>query len=174
MTVLAMSHGELSRFDTLMRVERGELRVEDAAILLGLKRRQVFRLLERMRTEGASGLVSRKRGQPSNRRHSDVFRDQIVAIVREHYHDFGPTLAREYLVERHGITLACETLRQLMIQAGLWKDRNARRRRPHQPRYRLCLQAAGVTCFWGLISIDPDSQTYASEYCSKDREGQPS
>ena len=50
MTVVAMSHGELSRFDTLMRVERGELRVEDAAILLGLKRRQVFRLLERMRT----------------------------------------------------------------------------------------------------------------------------
>lgn len=41
MTVLAMSHGELSRFDTLMRVERGELRVEDAAALLGLKRRQV-------------------------------------------------------------------------------------------------------------------------------------
>ena len=28
MTVLAMSHGELSRFDTLMRAERGELRVE--------------------------------------------------------------------------------------------------------------------------------------------------
>ena len=44
MTVLAMSHGELSRFDTLMRVERGELRVDDAAALLGLKRRQVFRL----------------------------------------------------------------------------------------------------------------------------------
>ena len=27
MKVLAMSHGELSRFDTLMRVERGKLRV---------------------------------------------------------------------------------------------------------------------------------------------------
>lgn len=53
MTVLAMSHGELSRFDTLMRVERGGLRVEDAASLLGLKRRQAFRLLERMRSDGA-------------------------------------------------------------------------------------------------------------------------
>ena len=136
MTVLAMSHGELSRFDTLMRVERGELRVEDAAALLGLKRRQVFRLLERLRSEGAQGVVSRKRGRPSNRRHSDVLREQIIAIVREHYSDFGPTLAREYLIERHGITVACETLRQLMIQAGLWKDREARRPRPYQPRYR--------------------------------------
>jgi predicted ArsR family transcriptional regulator len=81
MTVLAMSHGELSRFDTLMRVERGELRVEDAAALLGLKRRQVFRLLERLRSEGAPGVVSRKRGRPSNRRHSDALREQIIAIV---------------------------------------------------------------------------------------------
>lgn len=136
MSVLAMSHGELSRFDTLMRVERGELRVEDAAGLLGLKRRQVFRLLERMRSDGAAGLISHKRGQPSNRRHSDALREQIVAIVREHYHDFGPTLAREYLIERHGITVSCETLRQFMIQAGLWKDRDARRPRPYQPRYR--------------------------------------
>ena len=128
MMVVAMSHGELSRFDTLMRVERGELRVEDAANLLGLKRRYVFRLLERLRSEGAAGLVSRRRGRPSNRRHSDGLREQIVAIVPEHYHDFGPTLAREYLIERHGITVACETLRQLMIQAGPWKDRDARRR----------------------------------------------
>jgi len=48
MAVLAMSNGELSRFDTLMRVERGELRVVDAATLLGLQRRQIFRLLERL------------------------------------------------------------------------------------------------------------------------------
>jgi len=51
MTVLTMSHGELSRYDTLLRVERGELRVEDAAGLLGLKRRQIFRLLNRLRSE---------------------------------------------------------------------------------------------------------------------------
>jgi transposase InsO family protein len=147
MTVLAMSQGELSRFDTLMRVERGELRVEDAAAVLGLKRRQVFRLLVRMRAEGASGIVSRKRGRPSNRRHSVALREQIIAIVREHYHDFGPTLAREYLIERHGITVACETLRQLMIQAGLWKDRDARRPRPYQPRYRR-------DCRGELIQVD--------------------
>ena len=147
MTVLAMSDGELSRFDTLMRVERGELRVEDAAALLGLKRRQVFRLLDRLRSDGAAGLMSRKRGRPSNRRHSDAFREQIIAIVREHYHDFGPTLAREYLIERHEITVSCETLRQLMIQAGLWKDRDARRPRPYQPRYRR-------DCRGELIQVD--------------------
>jgi hypothetical protein len=36
MTVVAMSRSELSRYDTLLRVTRRELRVEDAATLLGL------------------------------------------------------------------------------------------------------------------------------------------
>lgn len=147
MTVVAMSHGELSRFDTLMRVERGVLRVEDAVTLLGLKRRQIFRLLERLRAEGASGLVSRKRGRPSNRRHSDAFRAQIISLVREHYADFGPTLAREYLAERHDIAVGCETLRQMMIEAGIWHDRAARRSRPYQPRHRR-------ECRGELIQID--------------------
>lgn len=130
MTVVAMSHGELSRYDTLLRVERGELRIEDAATLLKLSRRQIFRLLVRLDADGAAGLVSSKRGKPSNRRYSDAFRKRVIAVVREHYNDFGPTLAREYLAERHGIHLACETLRLLMIEAGLWKDRDARRPRP--------------------------------------------
>ena len=136
MVVLAMSHGELSRFDTMKRVERGELRVTDAAALLGLKRRQIYRLLDRLREDGAEGLISRKRGRPGNRRHSGMLRDRIITIVREHYHDFGPTLAREYLIKRHDIRVSCEALRQMMINAGLWKDRDARRPRPYQPRYR--------------------------------------
>lgn len=57
--MLAMSDAELSRFDALMRVERGELRVDDAAGLLSSKRRQVFQRLDRRRTDGAEGLVSR-------------------------------------------------------------------------------------------------------------------
>lgn len=147
MTVVAMSHGELSRYDTLLRVMRRELRVQDAATLLGLTRRQVGRLLIRVRADGAEGIVSRKRGRPSNRRHSDAFREQTLSLVREHYADFGPTLAAEYLAERHGIVISHETLRKWMIAAGLWKDRDARRPRPYQPRYRR-------DCRGELIQID--------------------
>ena len=147
MTVLTMSAAEVSRFDTLMRLDRGEIRVADAMALLNLERRQIYRLLERMRQDGAAGLISRKRGQPSNRRYDDAFRDQVVRLVREQYSGFGPTLAREYLAERHNIQLSCETLRQMMMAAGLWKDRQARRPRPYQPRYRR-------DCRGELIQVD--------------------
>ena len=136
MAVLAMSDTEIHRFDTLMRLERGELRPARAMELLGLERSQLYRLLRRLRADGAAGLVSRKRGRPSNRRFSDAFREDVVAIVRERYADFGPTLAAEYLAERHGITLSHETLRQLMIGAGLWKAKAAKRSRLHQTRNR--------------------------------------
>ncbi|WP_163416163.1 helix-turn-helix domain-containing protein, partial [Escherichia coli] len=69
MTVLTMSAAEITRFDTLMRLDRGEIRIPDAMELLGRQRRQIYRLLDRLRQEGAAGLVSRKRGRPSNRRY---------------------------------------------------------------------------------------------------------
>ncbi|EZP82719.1 putative transposase [Novosphingobium resinovorum] len=147
MTVLAMSHSELSRYDTLLRVTRRELRVDDAAMLLGVSRRQISRLLMRLRADGAEGLVSRKRGKPSNRRHKGDFRERVMAFVRENYADFGPTLASEYLAERHDVIISRETLRKWMIEAGLWQDREARRPRPYQPRYRR-------DCRGELIQVD--------------------
>ena len=147
MTVVAMSHGELSRHDTLLRFERGELRIEDAAMLLGVCRRQVYRLLDRLRADGPEGLVSWKRGRPSNRAFKAELRNQVLGLVRQHYHDFGPTLATEYLAERHQVTISHETLRKLMIEVGIWQDRKARRPRPYQPRYRR-------DCRGELIQVD--------------------
>src|SRR3954454_23494743 len=95
MTVVLMSEAELSRVDTLARVGRGELPVAEAAALLGLSARQVFRLLARFRAEGAPGLASRRRGRPSNRRLPDAVREAALAVVRESYPDFGPTLLAE-------------------------------------------------------------------------------
>lgn len=42
-------------------------------------------------------------------------RDYAMAIVRERYVDFGPTLAAEKLAERDGLTVSRETLRQWMV-----------------------------------------------------------
>ncbi|WP_029625494.1 hypothetical protein [Sphingomonas sp. PAMC 26605] len=63
-----MGHKELSRLDTPQRVERRELRTDDAAVLLCVWRREVFRMLAAVRERGAEGLVSGKRGRQSNRR----------------------------------------------------------------------------------------------------------
>ena len=55
-------------------------------------------------------------------------RDGVLALVRERYADFGPTLAGEKLAAQHGVAVSTETLRQWMIGAGLWVPRSQRPR----------------------------------------------
>ena len=130
-TVRLMSDGELSRLEVLRDLDQKRLTTVAAGQLLGLERRQVFRLLKAYRTEGAMGLISKRRGRCSNRRKPEALRQAVLAVIREWYWDFGPTLAAEKLREVHGIALGRETLRLWMIEAGLWLDRKQRRKRVH-------------------------------------------
>jgi hypothetical protein len=147
MTVIAMSRTEIDRMSVLQDLAARRIKVADAAKLMGLGRRQVFRLGKAFACHGPEALVSRRRGRPSNRSYPSAWRAEVLGIIRERYPDFGPTLAAEKLAELHGIHLGRETLRQWMIAAGLWKDRRARLKAVHQPRYRR-------DCFGELIQID--------------------
>ena len=133
--VLSVSDGELRRLEVLRDVDRGGLPVRAAAQLLGSER-QVWRLLKAFRSDGAAGLISKKRGRPSNRKTTAPVRDAVLWIVRQNYADFGPTLAAEKLAAEPGFSFSSETLRKWMIADGLWLDRKQRQKRVHQPRPR--------------------------------------
>ena len=147
MAVVSMSKREFDRLEVLTGMQAGRLRVADACALLGMSRRQVFRLLKGIRENGAASLVSKRRGRPSNRRLPAPVRELALAVVRAQYADFGPTLAAEKLAERHGCAVSRETLRQWMIADGLWLDRRHRLPLPHQPRRRR-------DCLGELVQID--------------------
>lgn len=145
--LITMSQNELHRLEAVQKIRERRLTVTRAAELLHLSRSQVHRLLQAYDRDGANGLVSRKRGRPSNRRHTDDFRNQVLDLVRENYADFGPTLAVEKLVEWHRVSVSKETLRKWMTEAGLWTSRRDRKRQLHQPRGRR-------DCFGELVQID--------------------
>lgn len=134
--ILPMSQRELSRLEVIQRVCRKVLTQRRAADLLSLSIRQVKRLCRAYRREGAASLVSRRRGRPSNNRLRPELLSAARGLLRERYHDFGPTLAREKLWECHGLTLGVETVRQVMIAEGLWRPRRARKVVIHQLRER--------------------------------------
>jgi transposase len=146
MAVLSMSDGELRRLEVLRDLDRGGLPVRAAAQQLGRSERQVWRLLRAFRSAGAAGLISKKRGRPSNRRTAAAVRAAVLWVVRHNYADFGPTLAAEKLAADHGFSFSSETLRKWMIVDGLWRDRK-QRRRVHQPRPRR-------ECVGELVQVD--------------------
>lgn len=135
MGIVLMSKRELNRLDVLARLDSDRLTVLAAAGLMNVTSRQTYRLLSRYREGGASAIANQRRGRPSNNRLSDEVRDHAIALVRQLYADFGPTLAAEKLEERHDLKVSRETLRNWMRQAGIWVSR-AERKRIQQPRYR--------------------------------------
>ncbi|WP_175108489.1 ISNCY family transposase, partial [Pararobbsia alpina] len=142
-----MSMRELDRLKAIQAVVDGLLMPWRAAERLGISRRQVERLTQRYRSEGAAGLVSHKRDRPSNHQLAEGVAAKALAIIRERYADFGPTLANEKLRECHGMVLATETLRHLMTEAGFWMPRRQRPPKIYQPRARR-------SCLGELIQID--------------------
>ena len=142
-----MSQEEVQRLEVVKRVMDAGLEQAQAAQLLGLSVRQVKRLCRRVRELGAQGLISRRRGRPSNRRIAPDRREHYVQLVRSQYADFGPQLAHEYLKREHGFEWSVETLRGWMLQAGLWQAKRRRAKRVHHPRARR-------ECLGELVQID--------------------
>src|SRR5471032_1030428 len=153
---VTVSMRELERIKIIAAVAEHRLKVVQAAERLALCERQVSRLVRRYETNGPAGLVSGRRGQPSNRELPIDLRARAMALVRERYADFGPTLACEKLRECHGTTLAKETVRRWMRDAGLWIPRKQRPPKIHQPRNRRA-------CLGELIQIDGSDHRWFEE-----------
>ncbi len=118
-----MSNKEWDKARLIQRVLDRRLSQVEAAGILGISTRQVRRLCRRVEERGVASLGHGLRGRPSNRRSMAGDRDRILAVVRERYADFGPTLAQEKLAELHGLHVSVETLRQFMQSLTLRYNR---------------------------------------------------
>jgi transposase len=130
-----MSQRELTRLEVIQRVKRKTLKQRQAAEQLSISVRQVKRLCKTYQATGAAGLISKRRGQPSNNRLPEKTINKAQHLLRSRYADFGPTLATEKLAIE-GVSLSIETVRQLLIGEGLWKAKSVRRPVIHQLRER--------------------------------------
>jgi transposase len=142
-----MSNREITRLEIMQRLKEKRLRQKEAGNMLGLSVRQIKRLYQAFKREGAKGLISGRRGEASHNRLAEQVVQQVVDLLYERYRDFGPTLAHEKLVEEHGLKLSDESVRKIMIAEGLWKPKRAKKPPTHQMRERRA-------CFGELVQID--------------------
>lgn len=131
-----MSQKERDRLKVLQEAKKRAITQKEAAEQMGVTPRWVRKLLARMRRQGDRAVIHGLRGRSSNRKIPEAERARAIHLVEKEYRDFGPTLAGEYLSERHGIQVSRETLRGWMIGAQLWKSRRKRVERIHQWRPR--------------------------------------
>ncbi len=158
---ILMNSKEIERYRVLEMVKKRQLTLADAAKRMRVGYRQAKRLHREYKKHGKAGLVSKKRGQPSNRATPKEVNDQATSLIIEHYTDFSPTLAMENLEKRHGIILSREKIRQLMIEAGIYRSRRKKKQgKIHQRRERR-------ESFGELIQIDGSSHAWLENRAEK-------
>lgn len=149
---ITMSRKECNQVGIFERLKQGMISVTLAAQMLNLTTRQVRNKRNRYEVEGAQGLVHRSRGKPGNRAWNEKVRKKALALIKEHYHDFGPTFAAEKLDEEHTIKISNEALRQAMIKAGIWRGKKRkikhRELRERKAIFGLMIQLDGSDHDW--------------------------
>ena len=117
---ITMSHKDLTKLEIIQRVNNKQLTQVAAAKLISLSVRQVKRLCQRYRNEGFKGLISKKRGKPSNNQLFEIVKKKTLELIANNYSDFGPTLAHEKLKEIHEIEISLTSVRNIMILNEIW------------------------------------------------------
>lgn len=142
-----MSSKELDRVKIINELAKGLIKQGQAALHLGLSVRQIKRLLKKFRTFGDLGLLKQHKMGKTPHSYDETFKQKALALIQEHYGDFGPTLATEKLAERHGIVIATETTRQWMIGQGIHQPKQRRHHKVHNLRARR-------PCYGEMVQID--------------------
>jgi transposase len=145
--LLTMSAREVNSLEVMQRLKEKSLSQGEAAKMVGVSVRHVRRMFKAYLEKGAAGLVSQRRGRVSNNRLNEVTRVQALDLLCSKYRGFGPTLACEKLVEVEELKISKESVRKMMMVAGLWKVRRVRKIVTHQMRERR-------PCLGELVQID--------------------
>jgi transposase len=134
---LLMKQVDRDRLVALKKTKKKLITQRAAAEELGVSVRQVQRLLDALKARGDQAVIHGLRGKPSNRKIAEKIEQKAVKILSAPvYEGFGPTLAAEYLGNKHGIEASKETVRQWMIRGKLWRGKKDRVKQIHTWRPR--------------------------------------
>ena len=152
-----MDERELKRGAVLSQVAGEGWTLVQAAGRMGVSYRQAKRLWKRYRRKGSKGLMHGNVGRTSNHAKPRRLRGRVLGLVRKKYggepgERFGPTLAAEHLQQEDGIAVGVETLRQWMLEEGLWsrerRGQRHRQRRERKARFGELVQLDGSFHEW--------------------------
>lgn len=148
-----MTSQDQRRAHTATKLVAGDLTVGEAALLLGLTERSVWRLKRRLLHDGVAGLVHGNRGRASPRRLEEKTAARILELAATTYAGVNDCHLAELLAEREGIDIGRSSLQRLLRRAGRATPRRRRSarhrsRRDRMPQAGLLLQLDGSRHDW--------------------------
>jgi len=141
---IALDGRTQQRLYVLNHVLASELTAEEAGRVLKLSVRQVRRLLDRYRADGAAGLVHGNRGRSPAHRTGDELRDRLVEFATTTYAGVNRAHLAELLAEREGLHVPERTLRRVLAEGSVAPVRTRRPARHRRRRERMAREGQMV------------------------------
>jgi transposase len=138
--------------DVLLKAMAKKITWWQAAETIGVSDRTMRRWRERLQEHGYSGLVDRRKSQPSDKRVPLETAEKVLQLYQATYHDLNIRHFHEKLREEHGIELSYTWVQKALQGAGLvarHKRRGKhRRRRERRPMPGMMLHIDGSKHQW--------------------------
>jgi len=119
MEVITLSQQEVTRYRVIKGTIDRKISNSEASRLLGISRRQVIRIKNRVRRVDLRGIVHGNIGRRPKVAISNERKEMILNLYQGRYNGFNVSHFGEFLKEEHGITISRETLRKLLLNSGL-------------------------------------------------------
>lgn len=130
--VILMKKDE-KRLMVVQRVMDGKMDVSEASLGLGISSRQFYRVMEKVRSGGAAGVVHGNRGNQHALKYKEAFNKKLLDRVRKSYLDINDRQLVELLEEKEKIKITREKLRLLLRKNG-FSPKHKRRKKQYRSR----------------------------------------
>jgi len=150
---LTLTMKEQTRLLILNTVIERRCSVVEAAQLMGVSERHLWRLLAAYRKEGAAALAHGNRNRLPPNASSATLKAKVIALASERYQGVNHTHFTELLAEREEIALSRSTVRRFLTSAGLSSPKHRqyplhRYRRERMPQEGMLIQIDGSHHRW--------------------------
>ena len=135
---IRLSARDRKRLDVLRQVSSGQLTVRQAAEVLELSERQMFRIVAAYRERRLASLAHGNRGRRPRARLPDELRARVVELARTRYAGYSQQRLQRVLAEHEGIRISRSTVRNILVEA----DKSRRESRPETSQGK---HASGVS-----------------------------
>jgi len=134
---LNMTQKQINRYHVIMDSLEGNLTVAAAAEALGVSERQMTRLRNGVKEEGAAFLIHKNKGRSPAHSVTEEDKQSIVELYcGEKYEGANFLHFSELLAEHENISLSRPTVHRVLKAAGIESPKKRRRYKPHRSRKR--------------------------------------
>lgn len=124
---LFMTIKEINIITVMKKLKNKELWIKEASVLINKSERQTKRLKKQYILHWEKWIIHKLRWKPSNHKIDDNKYIEAIAIIKDKYYYYWPTLCAEKLAENHNIFLNISTLRNQMINNWIWKNKSRKK-----------------------------------------------